>query len=72
MAGLWRAYVRSLQQRPIVTNIVTAGTIGAAGDCIAQCLEQRKWPSDVKLNRARVGVVSLWGFVMNGAPMVWW
>mmetsp|Transcript_16481 Transcript_16481/g.35540 ORF Transcript_16481/g.35540 Transcript_16481/m.35540 type:complete len:216 (-) Transcript_16481:226-873(-) len=43
MAGrVWAAYLKALQQRPIVTNIMTGGTLGFVGDTVCQKVVERQ------------------------------
>lgn len=69
MAWLWSRYVGALRTHPRLTNALTAGVVGAAGDALAQSIERGGAEPP---EPARVARVAAWGLTAGGVPMYHW
>lgn len=71
-AGLFNTYLRALDNRPIVTKVITSGVICGVGDILAQALSFKSAATDSVTLGAFVGALELQRFVIYGLLGAFW
>lgn len=71
-AGLLKAYLRALDNRPIVTKVITSGVICGVGDILAQALAFKSAATDSVTLGAFVGALEFQRFAIYGFLGAFW
>jgi len=68
----YNAYIRMLDKKPLITQIMTVGLITATGDILSQCLEARVAGTSLILNWARLSAFAISGAFFVGPYVHTW